>query len=56
MVKISIRVRYPDIRLIEPFRLIDQLSSSVKEEKLVKINSIFSQIKRWTDVERNYTT
>ncbi len=56
MVKVSISVRYPEIKLIKPFRLIDAMSIDEKSRLLADITSVFKSIERWTNAERNYNT
>ncbi len=56
MVRISIKVKYPNLKLVIPFRLQDPLSTFSKSSKMSEINYIFSEIERWAKVERNYTT
>jgi hypothetical protein len=56
LVKISISVKYPDVKCISPVRLIDKMTVDTKKMVIEEINSVFDNIKRWAKVERNYYT
>lgn len=56
MVKISINVRYPKIKFVTPYRLIDTMTTDVKEIRLAELNTTLKNIERWANAERNYNT
>ena len=56
MVKIVVRVKPPQIRLVPPYRLVDSFSVSVKQDKISILNTVFNDIERWTKIERNYAS
>ncbi len=56
MVKITVNVKYPSIKLITPYRLSEPLTIQSKIDRILELNSIISEIQRWTNAERNYNT
>jgi hypothetical protein len=56
MVKIQVMVKPPKIFFLKPFRLNEELTVAVKEQRLADINSTLKEIERWTNAERNYNT
>ncbi len=56
MIKIVIRAKYPVVSYVLPYRLSEPFTRASKLERLALINDNFSNIKRWTDAKRNYTS
>jgi hypothetical protein len=56
MIKVSVRVKYPDIGFVLPYRLVDSLSLQAKERTIGELNGILKNIERWTSAERNYSS
>jgi len=56
MIKVIIKVKYPKISYISPFRLSEEYTVQTKEDRLSQINNNFNNLKRWVDAKRNYIT
>ncbi len=51
-----IKVRYPEMKLLSPYRLSEPLTIASKKVRIDGVNAVFMSIKEWADAKRNYTT
>ena len=56
MIKIVIRVKYPKISYITPYKLSEYFTSASKQDRLSIVNENFKNLRRWTDAKRNYNS
>ncbi len=56
MVKMIVRVKYPLISNVIPYKLSEFFSISTRQSRIDTIHNNFQNIKRWTDARRNYSS
>ena len=56
MIKLVIRVKYPRVSYVVPYRLSEYFTAGPKEDRLSVIDDNFKNIQRWVDAKRNYTS
>ena len=56
MIKLVIKVKYPTVSYVLPFKLSESFTEASKQSRLSVVNANFQNIKRWIDAKRNYTS
>lgn len=56
MIKVVIKVKYPKISYISPFKLSEEYTAQSREDRVSTIGENFKNIERWYNAKRNYIT
>ena len=56
MIKLVVKVKYPTVSYVLPFKLSEPFTEATKQARVSAINGNFLNIQRWIDAKRNYTS